>query len=175
MAQPAQFPLLDLATKEEDGVPMPTLCAECAKHYESESSAVRAKAEGTNLALRFFPGWPQAGKPQTSHKVNRKRIKKTLACADEKSVRIYSLNNNNDVIFKAISHRLIHAGRSDGAEDEMEPALPEGSFSVEPTGFPAQCKQPRAPLNLSWKKQDQETGRQDHAESPPHGLRRDIR
>ena len=49
---------------------MPTLCAECAKYYENEASVARAKAAGTNLALTFFPGWPQADEPQTSHKVH---------------------------------------------------------------------------------------------------------
>jgi hypothetical protein len=68
-AHPAQLPLLDLAPKQEDGVPMPTLCAECAKYYENEATVVRAKAAGTNLALTFFPGWPQADEPKTSHKV----------------------------------------------------------------------------------------------------------
>ncbi|XP_066318405.1 protein SMAX1-LIKE 4-like isoform X2 [Miscanthus floridulus] len=77
-AHPAQFPLLDLAPKQdqEDGVPMPTLCAECAKYYENEASVVRAKAAGTNLALTFFPGWPQADEPQTSHKDDLMELKK---------------------------------------------------------------------------------------------------
>lgn len=67
VAQLAQFPWLDFLPREEDGVPV--LCVECARNYEIEASAVRAKAEGTNLALTFFPGWPQADEPQTSHKV----------------------------------------------------------------------------------------------------------
>ncbi|RCV06343.1 hypothetical protein SEVIR_1G156800v4 [Setaria viridis] len=66
VAQLAQFPWLDFLPREEDGVPV--LCVECARNYEIEASAVRAKAEGTNLALTFFPGWPQADEPQTSHK-----------------------------------------------------------------------------------------------------------
>ncbi|CAL4969444.1 unnamed protein product [Urochloa decumbens] len=69
VAQLARIPLLDFSPKEEDGVPV--LCAECARNYEIEASAVRAKAHGTNLALTFFPGWPQADEPQTSHKVRR--------------------------------------------------------------------------------------------------------
>ncbi|CAL4887968.1 unnamed protein product [Urochloa decumbens] len=66
VAQLARIPLLDFSPKQEDGVPV--LCAECARNYEIEASAVRAKAQGTNLALTFFPGWPQADEPQTSHK-----------------------------------------------------------------------------------------------------------
>ncbi|CAL5022114.1 unnamed protein product [Urochloa decumbens] len=66
VAQLARIPLLDFSPKEEDGVPV--LCVECARNYEIEASAVRAKAQGTNLALTFFPGWPQADEPQTSHK-----------------------------------------------------------------------------------------------------------
>uniref|UniRef100_A0A0D9VFS4 Clp R domain-containing protein n=1 Tax=Leersia perrieri TaxID=77586 RepID=A0A0D9VFS4_9ORYZ len=47
---------------------VPALCAECADGYEKEASLVRAKADGTTLALTYFPGWPQANEPQTSHK-----------------------------------------------------------------------------------------------------------
>ncbi|KAG0532950.1 hypothetical protein BDA96_04G149500 [Sorghum bicolor] len=75
-AHPAQLPLLDLAPKQEDGVPMPTLCAECAKYYENEATVVRAKAAGTNLALTFFPGWPQADEPKTSHKDDLMELKR---------------------------------------------------------------------------------------------------
>ncbi|CAO2045753.1 unnamed protein product [Urochloa humidicola] len=63
VAQLAQFPLWDFSPGEEDG-----LCVECGRNYEIEASAVRAKAQGTNLALTFFPGWPQADEPQTSHR-----------------------------------------------------------------------------------------------------------
>ncbi|CAN6244278.1 unnamed protein product [Urochloa humidicola] len=67
VVQLAQFPLLDFSSpKEEDGVPF--LCVECTRNYDIEASAVIAKAQGTNLALTFFPGWPQADEPQTSHK-----------------------------------------------------------------------------------------------------------
>ncbi|PUZ75472.1 hypothetical protein GQ55_1G172300 [Panicum hallii var. hallii] len=66
VAQLAKFPLLDSSPGEEDGVPI--LCDECARSYETEASAARAKAEGTDLVLTFFPGWPQADEPQTSHK-----------------------------------------------------------------------------------------------------------
>ena len=93
-------------------MPMPTLCAECAKYYENEASVVRAKAAGTNLALTFFPGWPQADEPQTSHKVpsviNRTH---TLASADENLGRICSLNSNDVIHIQGhFSHRLIDAG-----------------------------------------------------------------
>ncbi|OEL23169.1 Protein SMAX1-LIKE 5 [Dichanthelium oligosanthes] len=74
VAQLAQFPLLDFSPREEDGVPV--LCIECARNYETEASAVRAKAEGTNLALTFFPGWPQADEPQTSHKDGLTELKR---------------------------------------------------------------------------------------------------
>ncbi|XP_062221155.1 protein SMAX1-LIKE 4-like [Phragmites australis] len=70
----ARFPLLDLAPKEEDGVLV--FCPKCARNYEMEASAVRAKAEGTNLALTYFPGWPQADEPQTSHKVDLMDLKR---------------------------------------------------------------------------------------------------
>ncbi|KAJ1279071.1 hypothetical protein BS78_04G127200 [Paspalum vaginatum] len=70
----AQFPLLHSAPKEQDA--MPTLCADCAKNYESEASAVRAKVDGTNFALTFFPGWPQADEPQTSHKDDLMELKR---------------------------------------------------------------------------------------------------
>jgi len=91
---------------------MPTLCAECAKYYENEASVVRAKAAGTNLALTFFPGWPQADEPQTSHKVhsviNRTH---THASADENLGRICSLNSNDVIHIQGyFSHRLIDAG-----------------------------------------------------------------
>ncbi|KAF8659925.1 hypothetical protein HU200_058149 [Digitaria exilis] len=65
-AQHAQFPLLDFSPREEDGTPV--MCTECTRNYEIEALAVRAKAEGTSLALSFFPGWPQADEPQTSPK-----------------------------------------------------------------------------------------------------------
>nr|CAB3446559.1 unnamed protein product [Digitaria exilis] len=51
------------STREEDGTPV--MCTECTRNYEIEALAVRAKAEGTSLALSFFPGWPQADEPQT--------------------------------------------------------------------------------------------------------------
>ncbi|TVU30130.1 hypothetical protein EJB05_21737, partial [Eragrostis curvula] len=70
----ARFPLLDLEPEREDGAA--SLCAECARNFEREASAVRAKAEGTNLALSYFPGWPQADKPQTSHKYNLMELKR---------------------------------------------------------------------------------------------------
>ncbi|CAN6238090.1 unnamed protein product [Urochloa humidicola] len=66
VAQLARVPMLDFSPKEEDGAPV--LCVECSRNYEIEASAVRAKAQGTNLALTFFPGWPQADEPQTSQK-----------------------------------------------------------------------------------------------------------
>ncbi|RLN08467.1 uncharacterized protein C2845_PM11G03980 [Panicum miliaceum] len=62
------------ATSQTDGVPV--LCDECATSYETEASAARAKAEGTNLALTFFPGWPQADEPQTSHKDDLMELKR---------------------------------------------------------------------------------------------------
>uniref|UniRef100_A0A0A8YZP4 Clp R domain-containing protein n=1 Tax=Arundo donax TaxID=35708 RepID=A0A0A8YZP4_ARUDO len=74
-AKLAQFPLLDLATNEEGEVPVPVLCVECTSNYESEASAVRSKAESTNLALTYFPGWPQADEPPTSHKDDLMELK----------------------------------------------------------------------------------------------------
>ncbi|KAF0936187.1 hypothetical protein E2562_039417 [Oryza meyeriana var. granulata] len=61
-----ETPMLDLVLGGDDGVL--ALCAECADGYEKEASLVRAKADGTTLALTYFPGWPQANEPQTSHK-----------------------------------------------------------------------------------------------------------
>uniref|UniRef100_A0A0A9GJ66 Clp R domain-containing protein n=1 Tax=Arundo donax TaxID=35708 RepID=A0A0A9GJ66_ARUDO len=75
-AKLAQFPLPDLATSEEDGLPAPVMCDECSRSYESEASAVRAKAEGTNLALTYFPGSRQADEPQTSHKDDLMELKR---------------------------------------------------------------------------------------------------
>jgi hypothetical protein len=69
IAKLGEIPTLDLALGGDDGG-VPALCAECADGYEKEASQVRAKADGTTLALTYFPGWPHANEPQTSHKVN---------------------------------------------------------------------------------------------------------
>uniref|UniRef100_A0A0D3F4Y8 SMAX1-like nucleotide binding domain-containing protein n=1 Tax=Oryza barthii TaxID=65489 RepID=A0A0D3F4Y8_9ORYZ len=67
IAKLGEIPTLDLALGGDDGG-VPALCAECANGYEKEASQVRAKADGTTLALTYFPGWPHANEPQTSHK-----------------------------------------------------------------------------------------------------------
>nr|CAB3449743.1 unnamed protein product [Digitaria exilis] len=72
-ARHAQFPRLDFSPREEDGTPV--MCVECTRNYENEALAVIAKAEGTSLALSFFPGWPQADEPQTSPKDDLMELK----------------------------------------------------------------------------------------------------
>ncbi|KAL6634364.1 hypothetical protein ACP70R_027035 [Stipagrostis hirtigluma subsp. patula] len=74
-AELAHGPLLDFAPKEEEEG-APALCLECARNYESEASAVRAKAEGTNLCLTYFPGWPQANEPHKSHRDDAMELKR---------------------------------------------------------------------------------------------------
>lgn len=73
ITKPSKFPLSGSETKQDDDVA--ALCVECARNFEREASAVRAKAQGTNLALSCFPGWPQADEPRTSHTVNQETSK----------------------------------------------------------------------------------------------------
>ncbi|GJM84975.1 hypothetical protein PR202_ga00697 [Eleusine coracana subsp. coracana] len=74
VAKLAQFPVMDLERKQEDGPA--ALCVECTRNFDREASAARAKAQGTNLALSCFPGWPQANEPQTSHADDLNELKR---------------------------------------------------------------------------------------------------
>uniref|UniRef100_A0A0E0JZM2 Clp R domain-containing protein n=1 Tax=Oryza punctata TaxID=4537 RepID=A0A0E0JZM2_ORYPU len=70
-----EISIQDLALGGDDGG-VPALCTECADGYEKEASQVRAKADGTTLALTYFPGWPHANEPQTSHKVELMELRR---------------------------------------------------------------------------------------------------
>ena len=87
---------------EEDGAPV--LCDKCARSYETEASAARAKAEGTKLALTFVPGWPQADEPQTSHKVRTKKPSICICKSQEQPVHL------NNVVLKTARVCSIDAG-----------------------------------------------------------------
>ncbi|KAG8070644.1 hypothetical protein GUJ93_ZPchr0006g44945 [Zizania palustris] len=70
-----EIPMLELAIGEDDGV-RPVLCPDCADGYEKEASLVMAKAEGTTLALTYFPGWPLANEAQTSHEAELMELRR---------------------------------------------------------------------------------------------------
>uniref|UniRef100_J3LCQ8 Clp R domain-containing protein n=1 Tax=Oryza brachyantha TaxID=4533 RepID=J3LCQ8_ORYBR len=69
-----EISMVDVASGEDGGVP--AFCADCADGYEKEASLVKAKAEGTTLALTYFPGWPQANEPLTSHKAELMELRR---------------------------------------------------------------------------------------------------
>uniref|UniRef100_A0A0E0CK68 Clp R domain-containing protein n=1 Tax=Oryza meridionalis TaxID=40149 RepID=A0A0E0CK68_9ORYZ len=91
IAKLGEIPTLDLALGGDDGG-VPALCAECADGYEKEASQVRAKADGTTLALTYFPGWPHANEPQTSHKAELMELRRKWGILCQ---RVHSRSHND--------------------------------------------------------------------------------